>query len=91
MKAMVKPPLSDSIVVVGKHVSARGGLGFYHPKPLPHRTPSPRWRMDKGTWFGFSPRPALDTAGSRGKAGTESGGRFLKAVTSPLEKSPIIV
>lgn len=27
---------SESVVAVGKHLSDRG-IGFYHPKPLPHR------------------------------------------------------
>jgi len=69
-------PLGEIVVVVGKHLSERG-LGFYHPKPLPHRrvlatldaTGCPLTFLVDLSWCRFT---------SHGWY--ESGGRFLQAV-----------
>ncbi len=71
----------ESIVVVGKHVSERG-LGFYHPKPLPHRRVIASLERPHDGWYAF----LLDLRWCRftRQGWYESGGRFLEAVTSPL-------
>ncbi|MBN2579142.1 MAG: hypothetical protein JXB10_09145 [Pirellulales bacterium] len=76
-------PEGETIVVVGKHLSEQG-LGFYHPKPLPHR------RMiasleSQGRWLGF----LIDLNWCRftRQGWYESGGRFLQAVLSPIPPS----
>jgi len=75
-------PEGKTIVVVGKHLSARG-LGFYHPEPLPHRRMIVSIEAPDGQWLGF----LIDLTWCRfnGQGWYESGGRFLDAVLSPLE------
>jgi hypothetical protein len=74
-------PEGESIVVVGKHLSEQG-LSFYHPQPLPHR------RMiatleSAGHRLGF----LIDLKWCRftPQGWYESGGRFIRAVLSPIE------
>ncbi len=71
----------ESVVVVGKHMSERG-LGFYHPKPLPHRRMIASLEGPRG-WFGF----LVDLTWCRftRQGWYESGGRFLEAVDSPMQ------
>jgi hypothetical protein len=78
-----KTPSGDNMVVVGKHVSQRG-LGFYHPQPLPWRRAIASMENGRHSWFGF----LIDLHWCRftRQGWYESGGRFLEAVTSPLEK-----
>lgn len=75
-------PEGETIVVVGKHLSERG-LGFYHPKPLPHRRMIASLQAVGGQWMGF----LIDLTWCRftRKGWYESGGRFLDPVLSPLE------
>ena len=77
-------PCGQSVVVVGKHVSERG-LGFYHPQPLPHRRMIASLEGPRGGWFGF----LIDLNWCRftQQGWYESGGRFLEAVTSPMESN----
>jgi len=77
-------PCGDTVVVVGKHLSERG-LGFYHPKPLPFRRVIASLEAAEGEWIGF----LLDLSWCRftRQGWYESGGRFLRAVLSPLSKS----
>ncbi|MBU4272941.1 MAG: hypothetical protein KKE86_02650 [Planctomycetes bacterium] len=76
-------PLDETVVVVGRHLSEHG-LGFYHQTPLPHRRMIVSLEVGKGRWFGF----LIDLNWCRfTKDGWyESGGRFLQAVNSPMEK-----
>ncbi len=72
----------EPIVVVGKHISEQG-LGFYHPKPLPHRRMIASLEAGRGRWIGF----LIDISWCRftRQGWYESGGRFLEAALSPLE------
>ena len=71
---------SETVVVVGKHLSQRG-LGFYHPWPLPYRRMIASLETTGGgrldllinlTWCRFTR-----------EGWYESGGRFLQAVPPP--------
>ncbi len=77
-------PCGEIIVVAGKHISAKG-LGFYHPKPLPYRRVIASLEGPRGEWFGF----LMDLSWCRftRKGWYESGGRFLEAVTSPIDRT----
>lgn len=74
-------PQGEPIVVVGKHLSERG-LGFFHPQPLEHRRVIASLGTTSG-WIAF----LIDLTWCRfTKQGWyESGGRFLRAVLSPME------
>jgi len=76
-------PEGETVVVVGKHLSERG-FGFYHQAPLPHRRMIASLETKQGHWLGF----LIDLNWCRFTKGGwyESGGRFLQAVNSPLEK-----
>jgi hypothetical protein len=69
--------LGEPIVVVGKHISERG-LGFYHPKPLPHRRMIASLETATGVRVGF----LIDLTWCRftRHGWYESGGRFLQVV-----------
>jgi hypothetical protein len=71
----------ETIVVLGKHLSERG-LDFYYEAPLPHRRVIASWESRDGSWLAL----LLDLRWCRStKHGWyENGGRFLKAVPSPL-------
>ena len=73
---------TETVVVVGKHLSERG-LGFYHPKPLPYRRMVASIESGNGAWLGF----VIDLSWCRfTKQGWyESGGRLLHSVPSPVE------
>jgi hypothetical protein len=73
-------PCGERLVAVGKHISQRG-LGFYHPRPLPHRRMIASLQSDTGHWYAF----LIDLSWCRfTKQGWyESGGRFLQAVEPP--------
>ncbi|MFZ5828563.1 MAG: hypothetical protein ACOY3P_00670 [Planctomycetota bacterium] len=75
-------PCGESTVVVGKHLSERG-LGFFHPKPLPHRRMIASLETAGGQWLAF----LIDINWCRftRQGWYESGGRFLQSVNSPLE------
>lgn len=76
-------PEGETEVVVGRHLSEHG-LGFFHQKPLPHRRMIASLEDGRGHWFAF----LIDLNWCRFTKGRwyESGGRFLQAATSPLEK-----
>jgi hypothetical protein len=76
-------PEGETVVVVGKHLSEHG-IGFYHPAPLPYRRMIASLESKRGHWLGF----LIDLSWCRfTKDGWyESGGRFLQAALSPLEK-----
>lgn len=79
--------LSDeTIVVLGKHLSERG-LDFYHDAPLPYRRVITSWECRDGSWLAL----LLDLRWCRSirHGWYENGGRFLQAVTSPLEAAPL--
>ena len=73
---------TETVVVVGKHLSERG-LGFYHPKPLPHRRMVASIEAGNGSWLGF----VIDLSWCRfTKQGWyESGGRLIQSVPSPVD------
>ncbi len=77
-------PEGETFVVVGKHLSERG-MGFYHPKPLPHRRMIASLETQGGQWIGF----LIDLTWCRfTKQGWyESGGRFMQSVLSPVAGS----
>lgn len=74
-------PQGETIAVVGKHLSQRG-LGFYHPKPLPHRRMIASFEAGNGTWVAF----LIDLTWCRftRQHWYESGGRFLQSVPPPV-------
>jgi len=75
------PAESETIVVVGKHVSEHG-LGFYHTRPLPYRRMVVSFETGNGSWLSF----LIDLTWCRftQQGWYESGGRFLQAVAPPL-------
>ncbi len=75
-------PEGERVVVVGKHLSERG-LGFYHPKPLPHRHMIAFLQASGGTRLAF----LIDLNWCRftRQGWYESGGRFLRTVAVPDE------
>jgi hypothetical protein len=77
-------PSGGAIVVVGKHISERG-LGFYHPQPLAYRRMIASLESGRGRWYAF----LIDLSWCRftRQGWYESGGRFLQAVSSPLESA----
>ncbi|HEV3005241.1 MAG TPA: hypothetical protein VGX78_12310 [Pirellulales bacterium] len=76
-------PAGPVIVAAGKHLSERG-LGFFHPQPLTHRLVVASLETADGHWLGF----LLDIRRCRftRQGWYESGGRFVRAVASPLER-----
>jgi len=74
-------PCGEPVVVVGKHLSERG-IGFYHPKPLPYRRMIASIEAGTGIWIAF----LTDVTWCRftRQHWYESGGKFLEAVSSPL-------
>ncbi|NUQ65922.1 MAG: hypothetical protein HUU20_25960 [Pirellulales bacterium] len=74
-------PHGESVVVVGKHLSDRG-LGFYHPKPIPHRRMIASLEISGGKPVAF----LIDVNWCRftRHGWYESGGKFLQAIASPL-------
>ncbi len=68
-------PQGEPVVVVGKHLSERG-LGFYHPKPLPHRRMIASLQSGNGQWISF----VIDVSWCRfiKRGWYESGGRFVR-------------
>jgi hypothetical protein len=75
-------PEGETVVVVGKHLSERG-LGFYHPKPLPYRRMIASLETANGRCVAF----LIDLNWCRfmRQGWYESGGRFLQAVSPPVE------
>jgi hypothetical protein len=73
--------VGESLVVVGKHLSERG-LGFYHPRPIAFRRVIASLETTSGARLGF----LIDLNWCRftRQGWYESGGRFLRAVPSPL-------
>jgi hypothetical protein len=74
-------PDGRAFVAAGKHLSERG-LGFYHPQPLVHRLVIASLETVDGHWLGF----LLDIQRCRftRQGWYESGGRFVRAVSSPM-------
>jgi len=61
-------------------------LGFYHPKPLPHRRMIASFEAGNGNWIAF----LIDLNWCRftRQHWYESGGRFLQSVTPPTHEEP---
>lgn len=76
-------PGEESIVVVGKHLSA-GGLDFYHREPIPHRRMIAKIEGHGGSVHTL----LLELSWCRfNKQGWyENGGRFLKLVPAPANR-----
>lgn len=74
-------PEGESLVVVGKHLSERG-LGFYHAKPLAHRRMIASLESAGGQWIAFL--MDLNWCRFTRQGWYESGGRFLRAILSPV-------
>lgn len=77
-----RTPQGATFAVLGKHLSEHG-LDFYHREPLPYRRVIASLDSGSGGWVGL----LMDLSWCRFcKHGWyENGGRFLQAVTSPLE------
>ncbi len=77
-----KTPEGKTLVVVGKHLSEHG-LDFYHREPLPYRRVIASLACGSGAWVGL----LMDLSWCRfcRHGWYDNGGRFLQAVTSPLE------
>jgi hypothetical protein len=76
-------PEGATLVVVGRHLSEHG-FGFYHQQPLPYRRVIASLENGRGQWFGFLLH--LNWCRFTKDGWYESGGRFLQAVLSPLER-----
>ena len=76
-------PCGQNIVVVGKTLS-KDGLGFFHSQPLPNRRMIASVALSDGRWLGF----LIDLRWCRFRkhGWYESGGRFLQAVASPIDR-----
>ena len=74
-------PEGETVTVVGRHLSERG-LGFYHPKPLPHRRMIASLETGGNRWMTF----LIDLSWCRfiKQGWYESGGRFLRSVEPAL-------
>jgi hypothetical protein len=70
-------PQGETVVVVGKHLS-RSGLGFYHPRPLPHRRMIAMLETGSGQRLRFL--VDLHWCCFTRQGWYESGGRFLRLV-----------
>lgn len=75
------PALSDTVVVVGKHISEHG-IGFYHTRPLPHRRIFVSFEVGDGSSMSFLTN--LTWCRFTKQGWYESGGRFVRAVSPPL-------
>jgi len=73
----------EPVVVVGKHLSERG-FGFYHPQPLPYRRMILSLETAGGVRLGFLIH--LTWCRFTRHGWYESGGRFLQAVPSPVQR-----
>ncbi len=75
-------PRGETVVVVGKHLSA-SGIGFYHQAPLPYRKMIVSLEAGKGRWVAF----LIDLNWCRFIRGGwyESGGRFLQTALAPIQ------
>lgn len=69
----------EAIVAVGKHLSDRG-IGFYHPKPIPHRQMVVSLEASDGTASAF----LVDLGWCRftSQGWYESGGKFIDVLPS---------
>ena len=69
----------EAVVAVGKHLSDRG-IGFYHPRPLPHRHMIAALESSDGTISAF----VVDLGWCRftRQGWYESGGRFVDVLPS---------
>lgn len=78
-----RTPEGKTIVVVGKHLSEHG-LDFYHREPLPYRRVIASLACGSGTWVAM----LMDLSWCRfcRHGWYDNGGRFLHAVTSPLDE-----
>ena len=73
-------PESESVVVVGKHLS-ENGLGFYHPKPIVQHRVIVSLETPNGVRLAFLMK--LTWCRFTRQGWYESGGKFLKAVPPP--------
>ena len=73
----------EELTVAGKHIS-EGGLGFFHEHPISHRLAIASLESSEGRWLGF----LLDIHRCRftRHGWYESGGKFLRAVSSPRNR-----
>jgi hypothetical protein len=76
-------PSGDHVVVIGKTLSERG-LGFYYQQPIPNRRMIASLETSDECWTGF----LIDITWCRFTrfGWYESGGRFISAVASPIER-----
>jgi hypothetical protein len=74
----------QSLVAAGKDLS-EGGVGFYHPMPLPSRRMIVSLQMANGPWLEFLTEVLRSCSIRQGWY--ESSGRFVQAVRSPMESA----
>jgi hypothetical protein len=85
---LLKPVEADGITAAGPSLTAAGkhlsesGISFFHPDPLPYRWVIASLQKSDGAWLGFL--VDLDWCRFTRQGWYESGGRFLRVVTSPL-------
>jgi hypothetical protein len=77
-------PDGESIAAAGKDLS-EGGLGFFHPAPLPTKRMIVSLQLGDGSWMAF----VIELTRSRAirQGWYETGGRFVEAVPSPMESA----
>ena len=73
--------VGPTITAAGKHLS-ESGLSFFHPDPLPYRYVIASLERGDGNWLGFL--TDLDWCRFTRQGWYESGGRFIRAVPSPM-------
>jgi hypothetical protein len=77
--------MGSPLTAAGKHLS-ESGLSFFHPDPLPHRWVIASLELSESQRYGFL--MDLDWCRFTRQGWYESGGRFLRAVSSPLTLGP---
>jgi len=77
-------PNGKSTLAAGKDLS-EGGLGFYHPMPLPPGRMIVSLQMNDGHWLGF----LVELSRSRPipEGWYQSSGRFVEPAVSPMESA----
>jgi len=78
-----EPDLSDTFVVIGKHLSGHG-FDFYHNTPVPYRRVLASFDCGNGSWVAF----VLDLGWCRFNRNGwyDNGGRFLEVAESPFNQ-----
>jgi hypothetical protein len=79
-----RTPNGEPIIAAGKDLS-EGGLGFYHPEPLPSQRMIASLQTTSGHWLAFVVE--LTRSHSISQGWYQSSGRFVEPVVSPMESA----